>query len=769
MIKKIAIITALILVFCFVACKGAETDNQESENITVDETTGGNQNSGGQDIAVTFQSLTADGSASVQTTTLTLKFDKDITDLAATDITFDAGTTGAVKGDLAKTATGTYTLGISGVTATGSVSVSVSKEGFTITGNPQTATVYPNPSTPPTPEAVTFQTLTPNGSASAQTTTLTLKFDKDIANLAATDITFDAGSTGAVKGTLTKGSTTGTYTLGISGVTATGSVSVSVSKEGFTITGNPKTATVYRLPDFVTVTTWSGLTVPSGTSATQYNIAQHGKTNVLKVSPKSTKYGYSVLEYNMDAHKGKEVEITISFDIWLETDGKVAWQLGQDGYPVVCGSTSTVLQTGQWHTVTNTVTVTPNGTLYLSSQQLGDIVVAYLANFVITVDGVIITPPGPPPDPNTLLYNKWPFPVGAAVASSAFNTSTNAKQYALLKHFNVVVAENEMKPGSVMPYNKPSTFPGTYRWTEADKYVNYGKANNTKVRGHVLVWHSQTPDWFFDVTTTGGVKTTTMQKEELYDRMEKHIKTVFEHFKGDVGWWDVCNEVVGDDCKPRKAGDPANGGSWYTQVMQNSGYTGDTNINRYEYVLKAFQFARKYADENNGQNVKLYLTDYNTEHQPGWGKLAEFLRLVDYLINNEAPIDGVGFQTHIDFDFDPSNISRAIDLVYAKTRKDGTHLMSQVTELDMGLYKSDTEPELSGAELSAKLTKQATLYRQLFDIFKQKYDAGKLDMVLLWGTDDGHSWRSTSNGRKDHPLLFDREYQQKAAYLELVR
>jgi endo-1,4-beta-xylanase len=465
--------------------------------------------------------------------------------------------------------------------------------------------------------AVTFQTLTANGSASAQTTALTLKFDKDITGLAASDITLNAGTTGAAKGALTRTST-GTYSLGISGVTAQGSVSVSVSKSGYAVTGSPKTVTVY--------------------------------------------------------------------------------------------------------------------------------------------------PATVPPDPNALLSTKWPFMVGAAAPTVAF--TTNNGQYPLLKHFNVLVAENDMKPQSIMPASKPATFPGTYRWTNADALVNYAKTNNTKIRGHVLIWHSQTPDYFFDVTGSGDMATTTMTKDVLYDRMEKHIKTVFEKYKGDVGWWDVCNEVVGDNGQIREAGNPSSGKSWYTKVMENSGLAG---INRYEFVLKAFQLARQYADANGGTNVKLYLTDYNIEFN-SWSKQAEFLRVIDYLIENNAPIDGVGFQTHINYTFDVSQLGTAIDKMAAKTRKDGVKLMTQVTELDMSLYSDSTTITLSDSELSSRLATQKTKYRQLFDMFKQKYDAEKLDMVLVWGLADGHSWlNNRPSGRTDYPLFFDRAYAPKDVFWELVK
>ena len=369
-------------------------------------------------------------------------------------------------------------------------------------------------------------------------------------------------------------------------------------------------------------------------------------------------------------------------------------------------------------------------------------------------------------DGSVILHTRWPFMTGAAAPTGAFTAGNG--QYPLLRHFNVLVAENDMKPQSIMPGSKPAVFPGAYNWTNADKLVNYAKANNTEVRGHVLVWHSQTPDYLFDVS--GG--TTTMTKDTLYDRMEKHIKTVFEKYRGDVGWWDVCNEVVGDNGQIRPAGSPSGGGSWYTKVMENSGLTG---TDRYEFVLKAFLWARQYADANSGTNVKLYLTDYNIEY--GGAKQTEFENLINYLITNNAPIDGVGFQCHIKWDW-PSvtEISNTIDKFAAKTRNDGIKLMTQVTELDMSLFSYNSEDTgkvttLADAVRDSRLATQAAKYRQLFDMFKQKYDAGKLDMVLLWGIADGHSWLNNHpvSGRTDYPLLFDRQYKPKEAYQKLVQ
>ena len=91
---------------------------------------------------------------------------------------------------------------------------------------------------------VSFTSLTADGSSSQITTKLTLSFDKDIDGFSAGDITFDAGTTGATKGTLTRTST-GKYELTLSGITEGGMVSVSVSKSSYTITGGPRQVTLY--------------------------------------------------------------------------------------------------------------------------------------------------------------------------------------------------------------------------------------------------------------------------------------------------------------------------------------------------------------------------------------------------------------------------------------------------------------------------------------------------------------------------------------------
>jgi hypothetical protein len=81
---------------------------------------------------VTFDTLTADGSATVTTTKLTLTFSAAITGLTETDITITPGSTGTTRGTLTSIGPGAYELTVSGITAGGQITVGVFKPGYAI-------------------------------------------------------------------------------------------------------------------------------------------------------------------------------------------------------------------------------------------------------------------------------------------------------------------------------------------------------------------------------------------------------------------------------------------------------------------------------------------------------------------------------------------------------------------------------------------------------------------------------------------------------------
>ena len=122
MTKKLtSLLAVLIVLFGFISC----SDN------------------GNNDIEVTLNNVTANGSVIDTTTQLIITFSQEIIGLSANDITL-SGVDGITKGSLSNTGAA-YTLGISGFTESGTLNVAVSKTGFNISGSPKTVGVFYDP------------------------------------------------------------------------------------------------------------------------------------------------------------------------------------------------------------------------------------------------------------------------------------------------------------------------------------------------------------------------------------------------------------------------------------------------------------------------------------------------------------------------------------------------------------------------------------------------------------------------------------------------
>jgi len=218
----------------------------ENDRMTVNEDTTlyaqwkQGSNNGGGDTAVTFSGVTADGSSSQTTTQLTLTFSQAITSLSANDITL-SGVSGVNKGTFSGSGP-TYTMGISGFTSGGTLSAAVVKSGYNISGSPKTVTIYYSGGGGDGNTTVTLDSVTANGSSSQTTTSLTLTFSQAITSLSANDITL-SGVSGVTKGTLSGSGPT--YTLSISGFTSGGTLSVLVSKSGYTISSTSNSTTIF--------------------------------------------------------------------------------------------------------------------------------------------------------------------------------------------------------------------------------------------------------------------------------------------------------------------------------------------------------------------------------------------------------------------------------------------------------------------------------------------------------------------------------------------
>lgn len=314
------------------------------------------------------------------------------------------------------------------------------------------------------------------------------------------------------------------------------------------------------------------------------------------------------------------------------------------------------------------------------------------------------------------------FLIGGAVNPWDFGNNSLTEQL-VDKHYNIMTAENAMKPEGLQREE------GKFTFDEADKLVDYAKANNIVMRGHTLVWHSQVPDWFFQDKDDS---TKLASKELLLERERTHIRTVLNHFKDKYGtasngspikYWDVVNEVIGDDGEYRNS-------KWY-------------QIAGLDYIKVAFETAHEVDP-----SLKLFINDYNIERNNS--KTDKLYELVKLLKSEGVPVDGVGLQMHVNSDISIDSIKKSIEKY--ESIKD---IELQVTELDVSMGVKNE------AITYDVLLKQGRYYKQLFDLFKSKSD--KISAVVIWGVIDDTSWL---DGEK--PLLFNGKYKAKPAFYSIV-
>jgi endo-1,4-beta-xylanase len=323
------------------------------------------------------------------------------------------------------------------------------------------------------------------------------------------------------------------------------------------------------------------------------------------------------------------------------------------------------------------------------------------------------------------------FPIGVAVSPRALKTD---EAQLILKQFNSMTPENVMKMGPIHPKENE------YYWKDADSIAAFAKRNNLKLRGHTLCWHNQAPRWFFTDSATGKQVT----KEVLLQRLKDHITTVVKIYKGVIYAWDVVNEVISD--KPG-------------EYFRNSDFY---KICGEDFVAKAFQFAHE-ADPD----ALLFYNDYN-EIDPV--KREKIFKLVKGLKDAGIPIHGIGLQGHWAIN-EPSE--QQLDSTLGRFAELG--LKIQITELDISVYpKEHNARERRSADYDTLFTaekenKQIELYKMCFRLFR-KY-RNTISGVTFWNISDRHSWLDNFpvRGRKDYPLLFDKDLKPKKVYWEVVK
>ncbi len=335
--------------------------------------------------------------------------------------------------------------------------------------------------------------------------------------------------------------------------------------------------------------------------------------------------------------------------------------------------------------------------------------------------------------PSMSEYWKDYFSIGIAITKGEL--LNDFKGDLIKQQFNSMTCGNEMKPDALLD-REATKSAGTetcpvLKFDSCDEMLQFCVDNNIKMRGHTLVWHSQTPDWFFMEEYSNKPDAVFASREVMLQRMENYIRLVMEYvnttYPGVVYAWDVVNEAIA----------PGDGGEDGMRMSDSLWYQTIGS----DFVEKAFEYARKYADPEQ----KLFYNDFNTYEAP---KRIAILNLVNK-IKDQGNIDGIGMQSHI-------GMSSPTLLDYEETiRKFGeTGLEIQITELDINL-DSNTEEDF---------LKEGTRYKRLFFTFKNLVDNGEANItnITVWGLTDEGSWLNKDGKR--YPLLFNQVLETKPAF-----
>lgn len=326
------------------------------------------------------------------------------------------------------------------------------------------------------------------------------------------------------------------------------------------------------------------------------------------------------------------------------------------------------------------------------------------------------------------------FILGAAVSEPQILGEDAKGDSVLFRHFAAVEPENCMKSAELMPVF------GSYDWTLADRYVDFGESHGLDVYGHCLIWHSQlTPDFCYNAD--GEL----ISPEQLKERMKQHISTVVGRYKGRIKGWDVVNEAILEDGSYRP--------SPFYRILGE------------EFIPWAFMCANE-ADPD----CELYYNDYSM-HEPA--KFEAVLEMVGKLQERGIRIDALGFQGHIGMDYP----DLALYENHIRRVKEETGLDVCITELDMSILPSVTQSaDINGVDISGRLP-DLDPYRgdfpedvyaewnarmgEFLAMFLRNSDA--ISRINLWGVSDSDSWKNDwpIPGRQDAPLWIDRNYQLK--------
>ena len=280
------------------------------------------------------------------------------------------------------------------------------------------------------------------------------------------------------------------------------------------------------------------------------------------------------------------------------------------------------------------------------------------------------------------------FPFGAAVSGALVR---NAQYREFFKsHFNWAVFENESK------WYSNGRGPGREDYTIADAMVRWCRDNDIPIRGHCIFWEPEKwqPKWAVRLDT-----------EQLKAAVEYRMDSVVKHFRGAFVHWDVDNEMLHGSFFKDRLGEGIH--AW----MYNRARELDPDV-------------KLFVNEFNILSVDQDFTEVQTD---------EYVADIRRLLEQGAPVDGVGIQGHIwseDILAHPEVIKQRLDKVAA------LRLPIWISEFDT----ADADEKVNADKLEL--------------VYRTTYSHPAVEGIMMWIFWAGNSWRGPNGGlaRRDWTL-----------------
>jgi GH35 family endo-1,4-beta-xylanase len=245
--------------------------------------------------------------------------------------------------------------------------------------------------------------------------------------------------------------------------------------------------------------------------------------------------------------------------------------------------------------------------------------------------------------------------------------------------FNIATLENNLK---WPPWE--GEWGGAFTQAGAVSALEWLDSKDIRSRGHVMVWpgRDNLPADIRAMLDSGPLNAT--EQRIVRNRISAHIESLTSATNGHIGYWDVLNE-------PRTNND----------LMQQLSEGDQAMVDWFQQADAATQ-------------ASLYINEFDILSSAGGTATAKqnlYFETIEYLQNNGAAIDGVGFQGH----FHEGNLTGPEQLWTILDRFEQLGLDMQITEFDF----STTDEQL-----------QADFTR---DFLKAMFAHEGVDDLLLWG------------------------------------